>query len=244
MILSPFTALVQGADTSRLGAQRPTGHAASNQANQSFWRDVFDHAKGVGVHEQTLYENHYRDQSGPERQQATPIGAQRDAVASQGERSTSTGQQMLTGTALQQTEFAALDVKSGPALPDGSRYPLSIRTPGLVADEADASVVARPEQSDNVRQGQAGTAASPEADNTLRAHVCQTAAGDWKVTLRASKGLSVAQALAAAAQATQQSAGAAPGQIKQVVFNGLSIYQQADRAEAEPSASSSFEFQY
>jgi hypothetical protein len=241
MISSTFSSLVQGADTASLGAQRPAAHAAPNQANQNFWRDVFDHAKGVGVHEQTLRESHHRDQSGPERQKVTPIGAQRDAIASLGERSTWTGQQMLTGAALQQTEFAGLDVKFSPTLPDGNRYPLSIRTPGLVADEADASVVARPEQADNVRQGQACTSGSPEADNALRAHVCQTAAGDWKVTLRANKGLSVAQALAAAAQATQHSAGAAPGQIKQVVFNGLSIYQQADHAEAESSASSSFE---
>jgi hypothetical protein len=241
MSSSHFSALLQGTEAFRPGAQRTAVFSTPSQSNQEFWRDVFDHAKGVGVHEQPQQLDDRGRQSGPEVRQSNAAGPQPDAAPRQGGRSSSASQFMLISSVSPQSEFVGTGVIASPALFSGGLFLPIPQAAGAAVAEADASGSALREQAREVGQGPAGASVSPEADAALHAHVSRTAAGDWKVTLRANKGMSVAQALAAAAQATQHSAGAAPGQIKQVVLNGRPIYQQTSQAEAEPSASCSFE---
>lgn len=80
----------------------------------------------------------------------------------------------------------------------------------------------------------------PQAEAGIHAHVMLTETGGLRVALRVQRGLSMSQALAAAAQAvgSQDTSG---GHVEQVILNGERIYQNTSERPVKTGASSSFE---
>lgn len=223
------------------GAASSRPASSSGEADFQYWHDVFEQAQGPGVQTQAC-------QPGPNeplpsegtlraaRQQgdasiaASAVGSQDDAIRG-GSGAKLTGRPSQLGDSHQPSARPMLII-GGQAF----RHPLGASSElSAQSDVSDAPLV---------EQLADGGLASPsereQIDAALHAHVMQTATGDWKVALRSPRSLSVAQALAAVAQALQQE-GMPTGQVEQVMLNGACIYQQASQAGA--SASSTFEIQ-
>lgn len=130
----------------------------------------------------------------------------------------------------------------------------SLQVPGLVgvvtsptpagAGNAAAAAVSEASLAEAVSwPQQAASSAAPDAtepESAIRAHVMVSAEGELKVALRAHRGLSVSQALAAVAQAVNQ-AGESGEQVEQVVLNGERIYQRVSERQTGAKTSSTFE---
>lgn len=225
------------------GAVRVSG-ADADQTHHRFWQDVFEQAQGVG-----FSEGQGAQVPGPQRafdqlQSATdvksPSAPQARLVPSPavGAGGGSPDDRMSrTGPSAHGVNDQALSPQaSGAHQPSSSRNAWS----GAASDAHPALSLRQELWQRASPLSHQLTEPGSEAQAAIRAHVVQMASGDWKVTLRAHRGLSVAQALAAAAQAVQPD-GSVFGQISQVVLNGQLVHGETDQAEGASSASSTFE---
>lgn len=236
MIGSQFSVLHGGADASRSMSPGRTVDTGPSQADVQFWQDVFDSAKGIGVDASaTLMADAASDASA--HPSSSPLAANQQANVRMA-TSTPASMPFVQGGSSALAPYGQPDVRlAKPALLMGGRMLASIEAAaayGSGDDTVSVSLDRAAKVSVDVAYDDTGVEAS------LKAHVVQTPDGDWKVTLRTNKKLSVAQALSAVAEALKRD-GMPQGQIDQVVLNGTCIYQQNNQTGA--SASANFEWQ-
>ena len=231
-----FSAL--STDTSLATASKPTARPVVSPADEKFWQSVFDHAHGSGV-------DMHADEGGADHQDARAFDAAMPiAVGSGSMVDAEVGlNHALTNGAPHERPNVMLNTMTGRASPFQS--PMTWQSVQFVTPTEHASAGICDTRDVDAHDKVPASAlhqdhTSPEVEAAIRAHVMQTADGDWKVSLRASKGVSVAQALAAVAQAIQHEA-MPNGDVAQVTLNGTCIYQQANPSGSSASASPVFE---
>lgn len=206
-----------------------------------FWHEVFDQAHGNAA-DSSAHEQGDTHGARHDAQVATRSGfsAHLDAAATghanqvpqQG--SSGAGAGAGTGGALMASRASTLLTPGLLAVPVSSVHGDGLDTGAATALES--------AQSDELTQRDAAQASLKDAEpeSAIRAHVVVNAEGELKVALRAQRGLSVSQALAAVAQAVQQ-AGESSDQVEQVVLNGERIYQRVSERQTGAKGSSTFE---
>lgn len=220
-----------------------TGESGVTRPDFHYWHQVFDQAHSRGLHAGRSGHEESRQSAVPE----SPSPCRETTLATA---------QLVSGPHLPQTACSASSVSAvRPDLPadffDEQGPLVSIADANDVLSargacgagrattwQAPAAVVAdaaaqAPQLAPRSRDTQID-------ESRIQAHVMWTESGDLKVALRAQRGLSVSQALAAAAQAAAGH-GASDVQVEQVVLNGERIYQNTSKRPVMTGASAPFE---
>jgi hypothetical protein len=216
----------------------------ARQPDLKFWQGVFDHARGIGL----------QDGSMPNMFEPSPVGSQRALGSAQSFGSVGISPEMSAQPELLPASFehvavtqvescevhvlpSAVVAESSPLM-SGALKAVSAGT-GSGSPDRGHSLSAGPDRSAPVLKPMGSFSEAAQAG--IRVHVAQMLCGDLKVTLRAHRGLSVAQALAAAGQATH---GLDPAQvrIREVMLNGVTVHGEGSGVSACVPEQTSFEF--
>jgi hypothetical protein len=231
---------IQTHDVSRAARQSVALESVAVRPDFQFWQDVFDQAQGSSPQGAPGHGFEEDQWPGPAAQRRLSEHAQTSMLAVG-----STPILREQGLAIAKTVAHALAqplLTSTTLLPGTLAYAQTSAKPprgGAAGMASDADVAVRDTTKSSAHQAQAD---DTQALVAMQAHVMLTDAGDWKVALRAGRHVTVAQALAAVAQAlAQQQQGLTEGQVEQVVLNGKPIYQRSARQDAAPPATSTFE---
>lgn len=230
-------------DTQAVMARRQATQADAARPDFQYWHEVFDQAHGSTP--DPTRPGHFD----------LPSSAL-DEGAFSGREGLTQADQSLPAASKQSPQFLSLE---SPAAARGMNMPATVAE-GLASAELAVSVAfIPPEDTGGGSRGNprlfgavedvAEITQTPrsfsgadelQAEAGIRAHVMLTEAGGLRVALRAQRGLSVSQALAAAAQALSHQDNA-ESHVEQVVLNGERIYQNTNERPVATGASSTFE---
>lgn len=230
-------------DTQGGMVQRQATQADAARPDFQYWHEVFDQAHGNTP--DPMRSGHFdlppsALDEGPSsgHEGLTQAGQRLPAVSKQSSQVLSLESQIaargvnVPATVVEGLASAALVVSVPVIQPEdigrGSRA--NPRELGAADDAAETTQTPRSFSASDELQAEAG----------IRAHVMLTEVGGLRVALRAQRGLSVSQALAAAAQALSHQDNS-DSHVEQVVLNGERIYQKTSEHPVATGASSTFE---
>jgi hypothetical protein len=228
-------------------AYRQGDSRGTEQPDLEFWQGIFDQARDVG----------FQDGS-PTNQPVALAFRYRSSLASQG--STQSFVQVDTNSELPDQSESPLtaplnhaSARGDSSMADG--LPVAVFTGCVPFMSGDTSLVLTVNGSEAAERDLPSSSGKPRSVGVvtlpaspsepvqlgMRAHVAQLASGELKVTLRAHRGLSVAQALAAAALA-RLGLDSAQAEIREVILNGATVHRGGACANKHESEHPSFEF--